>query len=135
MNRPGFEKPVIFFDGVCGLCNGFVDFVLKKDLKKSFFFAPLQGDTAAAHFIARNFRDWSIAYVDTGGTVRRRSDAVIKILEETGGAWRFAVVLRVIPAFIRDYVYSRIAAKRYVWFGRFDSCRLPPEEFSDRFLP
>ncbi|WP_462136990.1 thiol-disulfide oxidoreductase DCC family protein [Candidatus Mycalebacterium sp.] len=130
-----YGNPVIFFDGVCGLCNRFVRFVLKRDTRKIFFFSTLQGQTAAKTFSAPpDFHEWSIVYMDEEG-VHRFSGAVIKILTRMGGGWRFVRAFEYVPAFIRDFIYGYVARRRYAWFGKFDSCVLPSAENSDRFLP
>lgn len=129
-------KPVIFFDGVCGLCNKFVDFVLEKDREKKFLFSPLQGETAAEILtpLSEDFREWDIVYADENG-VHRASDATLKILGRMGGGWSAAGVLIRIPKFIRNFIYRYVAVNRYKWFGKSDTCRVSAENEADRFLP
>lgn len=131
-----FEKPVIFFDGVCGLCNRFVDFVLERDDKNRFLFSPLQGKTAAKFLREPDgcFLGRAIVYAD-GENVHRASGAVIKILSEIGLPWSVAGVLIYVPRFIRDRVYCYVAANRYGWFGKADACRPPAPQYRNRFLP
>ena len=130
------SKPVVFFDGVCGLCNGFVDFILERDRERRFLFSPVQGETAAKVLppLSDDFRKWSIFYSGKEG-VCRDSAAVIKILAGLGGVWSLFGILRYVPEFIRGSIYRHIASNRYRWFGNLDSCRLPPAQHSDRFLP
>jgi predicted DCC family thiol-disulfide oxidoreductase YuxK len=125
MNAP----PVIYFDGYCGLCNGFVDFVLARDRSRRFRFAPLQGTTARARFGDPGDVDPTTILLEEEGTVFQRSTAALRIITALGGIWRLAGLLRLVPRFIRDAVYDWIARNRYGWFGKRDSCRLPsPEE-------
>ena len=125
MNAP----PVIYFDGYCGLCNGFVDFVLARDRARRFRFAPLQGTTARARFGDPGDVDPTTILLEEEGTVFERSTAALRIITALGGIWRLAGLLRLVPRFIRDAVYDWIARNRYGWFGKRDSCRLPsPEE-------
>ena len=125
MNAP----PVIYFDGYCGLCNGFVDFVLARDRARRFRFAPLQGTTARARFGDPGDVDPTTILLEEEGTVFQRSTAALRIITALGGIWRLAGLLRLVPRFIRDAVYDWIARNRYGWFGKRDSCRLPsPEE-------
>jgi len=120
---------VIYFDGYCGLCNGFVDFVLARDRARRFRFAPLQGTTARARFGDPGDVDPTTILLEEEGTVFERSTAALRIITAIGGIWRFAGLLRLVPRFIRDAVYDWIARNRYGWFGKRDSCRLPsPEE-------
>lgn len=125
MNAP----PVIYFDGYCGLCNGFVDFVLARDRRRRFRFAPLQGTTATARFGAPGDVDPTTILLEDSGTVYERSTAALRIITDLGGVWRLAGILRLVPRFIRDAIYDWIARHRYGWFGKRDACRLPsPEE-------
>ena len=125
MNAP----PVVYFDGYCGLCNGFVDFVLARDRRRRFRFAPLQGTTATARFGAPGDVDPTTILLEDSGTVYERSTAALRIITDLGGVWRLAGILRLVPRFIRDAIYDWIARHRYGWFGKRDACRLPsPEE-------
>lgn len=129
------NRPIVFFDGVCGLCDGFVRFVLKRDREKKFLFSPLQGKTAERFArVPAGPRGGVIVLVE-GQKVFFGPDAVIKTVAGLGGPWRLAGVLSYIPRRARDFIYGQVAARRYVWFGRFDSPVLPPGGFSDRFLP
>jgi len=131
------QRPIVFFDGVCGLCNRFVDWVITRDGRGHFVFAPLQGATARAMGVEPRTADpalWSIVLVDDTG-VRERSDAVLVIAAELGGVYRLATTLRWIPRPLRDWVYDRIARRRYRFFGKRDACRMPTEAEQDRFLP
>lgn len=127
--------PVIFFDGVCGLCNAWVDFVLARDTRHRFRFGPLQGETA---------REWlklppdaaldSVTLVDTGGTYRK-SAAVSRILIGLGGLWFLCGwLLWLIPRPLRDWGYDFVARRRYRWFGKKETCRLPTPAERERFV-
>jgi len=128
--------PVIFFDGVCGLCNRFVDFVLRRRRGREFRFSPLQGETAR-QWLAGN--EWatlnSIVLLDEMGE-HRQSTAVVRILRRLGGVWNVAgMLLWLIPRPLRDLGYRAVAASRYRLFGRKETCRLPSEKEKDCFLP
>ncbi|MBI4179231.1 lipase maturation factor family protein [bacterium] len=133
---------VVLFDGVCGLCDRTVQFLLDQDTMGSFKFAPLQGETAAA-VLARHpgiERDLqTIIVVRSFGTpeesVAIRSQAVLEMLDDLGGFWRVVSGSRVVPQAIRDVVYRWVARNRYKWFGRYDACRLPEPSVRSRFLP
>jgi predicted DCC family thiol-disulfide oxidoreductase YuxK len=122
-------SPVIYFDGYCGLCNGFVDFVLARDRSRRFRFAPLQGTTATARFGDPGDVDPTTILLEDGGVVHERSTAALRIISQLGGPWSLLAVFRLVPRFIRDAVYDWVARNRYGWFGKRDTCRLPsPEE-------
>jgi predicted DCC family thiol-disulfide oxidoreductase YuxK len=132
----GMDRPVIFFDGVCPLCNRFVDIVLRADRGGVLRFAPLQGETARALRPARSesAEEWSVLYLDEHG-LHDQSDAVIQVYRRLGGPWRLLALIRLVPRRIRNPVYRVIARNRYRWFGRRSACRLPSAQERDRFLP
>lgn len=127
---------VILFDGVCNLCNGFVSFIIKRDRKDTFRFAALQssyGKGFLQHFqIANNGLDTVLLY--DGKNIIARSDATIRILSSLGGIWKAAVILNIIPGFIRNSIYNYLAKRRYSLFGKRDSCMVPNTEIKNRFL-
>ena len=130
------EPPIIFFDGVCGMCNRFVDLILKIDDKEVFRFAPIQGETAKQMLpqLSEAPQEWSMFYLDERG-IHKESDAFLEIYRYLGGAGGFLSLLRLVPRGIRDFVYRTVARNRYRWFGQREACRLPSPEEEDRFLP
>jgi predicted DCC family thiol-disulfide oxidoreductase YuxK len=130
---------IVFFDGVCSLCNGYVRFLMKRDTEGKYYVAPLDGDTATELLPERFLTEDvdSIVYMDRSGNTPEyysRSTAVIEILTGLGGVWRLVAVLRIIPAFVRDAVYDFVANNRYDWFGKHDTCPAPEPGWKDRFL-
>jgi len=130
------EHPIVFFDGVCAMCNRFVDIILRADTRGTFRFAPLQGETARRVLdeLPSEPERWSMVYLDERG-VHDRSDASLEVYRRLGGAWWFLSVARLVPRWARNPVYGMIARNRYRWFGRRDSCRVPTELERRRFLP
>ena len=127
---------VIYYDGLCGLCDRAVQFVLPRDRQGRYHFAPLQGTTAQSRFPDQtDLADSSTFILDDEGTVRVRSDAALAVLTGLGGIWRAAAILRVVPRPIRDAVYNWVARHRRQWFGRLDECRVPSVHERERFLP
>lgn len=127
---------VILFDGVCNLCNGFVQFVLKRDREKIFQFASLQSTygTEFLEFFHLKKEGLKTIILYDGQKVRTQSDAVIKIATSLGGIWKTAVVLFAVPRFIRNLVYRLIAQNRYKLFGKKEQCMVPSADMKDRFL-
>ncbi len=116
---------IIFFDGICPLCNGFVSHVFKYDKNRLFKFAPLQSNTARTLLTGPDLGLDSVVYLENG-TVFRKSAAVARIMFHLQGVHYFAaLLLLVFPAFIRDFFYDVIAKNRYSIFGKMDVCRLP----------
>lgn len=132
------ENGIVFYDGVCGLCDRAVRFLLARDKKRTLKFAPLQGETARQrNDLPEELR--SVIFVAQAGTALEqiyfRSEAALRLLDHVGGFWRLVSWLRIIPRPARDWVYDAIARRRYRWFGKFDTCRVPAPEVRDRFLP
>lgn len=130
------DHPLVLFDGVCSLCNGAVDFIIRHDRRGDLRFASLQSDVGRDTMI-RAERDIetmdTMILVDEDG-VWDRSDAALRIAGHMGGVWRVALAFRLIPRMIRDAVYRMIARNRYRWFGKRTSCRLPTENEAARIL-
>jgi predicted DCC family thiol-disulfide oxidoreductase YuxK len=129
-------SPVIYFDGVCNLCTGSVQFVLKRDKKKIFRFASLQGE--GGRKLLKDYQLPALNYktfiVEEGGKVFTRSTAALRVFKHLGGAWSLLYVFIIIPAFIRDAVYNFVSNNRYSWFGKTDECWLPKAEWKNRFI-
>lgn len=127
--------PILFFDGVCGLCNSFVDFALRHDRKGHVLFAPLQGTTAATRLDAADTATLDTVVLLDNGRSYKRSSAIARLLKQLGGIWSvLAWLLWLIPWPLRDFGYRIIAKVRYRLFGRKESCRLPSPEERARFL-
>jgi predicted DCC family thiol-disulfide oxidoreductase YuxK len=129
-------SPVIYFDGVCNLCTGSVQFVLKRDKKKIFRFASLQGE--GGRKLLKDYQLPALNYktfiVEEGGKIFTRSTAALRVFKHLGGAWSLLYVFIIIPAFIRDAVYNFVSNNRYSWFGKTDECWLPKAEWKNRFI-
>jgi predicted DCC family thiol-disulfide oxidoreductase YuxK len=133
------DNPVLLYDGVCGLCNRLVQFVLKRDTRAHFRFASLQSAYAARilqrHDLDPHDLDTLYVVQESGERLTARSDAVICVLRELGGVGRaVAVALRIFPEPLRDWGYRVVARRRYQIFGKYESCMLAEQKYQDRFL-
>jgi len=125
---------VIFFDGYCGLCNGFIDFMMRIDKKGLFKFSPLQSDYAKVNLPASDVDDLKSVVVLIDGKAYRKSEAVFKALEELGGIWKASSLLRSLPGSLTNFGYDLVAENRYKIFGKKETCRLPTPEERSRFI-
>ena len=129
------DQSLILFDGVCNLCTGSVQFVLKRDKAKKFTFASLQSTTGqkllSQFNLPNNTFNSFILY--QGGKIYTRSTAALKMFQQLKG-WKWVKVFWIVPKFIRDAVYNLIARNRYKWFGQKSECWLPTPELKERFL-
>ena len=126
-------RQIIFFDGVCNLCNGFVDFLVTRDRDSRFQFASLQGETAR-RLLPEGSRELRSVVLLKDGEIFEKSDAVLRVLVQLGGLYGWSGLFRVLPAFFRDWIYDLVAANRYRIFGRRESCRLPDPGEKEKFL-
>ena len=136
-SAPGLDcHPLVLFDGVCGMCNRTVDFVLAHDRGAVFRFAALQstaGQAALArHRLPPDYSDSIVLIV--GGRYYRYSTAALEIVRRLGPPWSMLWALAVVPPPIRDVVYDFVTARRYRWFGKLDQCRLPTAAERERFV-
>jgi predicted DCC family thiol-disulfide oxidoreductase YuxK len=127
---------IVFYDGVCALCNGFVRWVARNDRRGIFRFAPLQGTTALEQSITLGAKPsaWSIL-LKQDGAVYDRSTAALRIMTLLPGWSDAGKLLSGIPIFIRDIVYGFVARIRYSVFGKTNTCPLPETELKKRLLP
>lgn len=129
-------QSVILFDGVCNLCNGFVQFIIKRDQQQKFKFASLQSDFAGKELskYGLNNQKMNTVFLLENGKIYSRSTAALRILKQLNGLWPMFYVFIIFPAFIRNWIYNLIAKNRYKWFGKQDSCMIPSPELQHRFL-
>lgn len=127
---------LLFFDGVCGLCNRTVDFLLPRDRKQKIWFAPLQGETARRELSNEDVTDLNTIVLKTPQALYKRSAAVVRLLWLLGGGWSACgTLLWLIPWPLRDLGYCLASLSRYRLFGKREACRIPTEAERSRFLP
>ncbi|MBD1372806.1 thiol-disulfide oxidoreductase DCC family protein [Hazenella sp. IB182357] len=128
------NKPVVFFDGVCNLCNHSVQFIISRDPNGQFYFASLQSDFAKKHLPEKMTEELNSMIFWEQGKYYDRSTAILKVAQKLGYPWKLLYVFYFIPRPIRDAVYAWIAKNRYRWFGRKDQCMLPTPDLKKRFI-
>lgn len=128
------DNPIIFFDGVCNLCNASVDFILKWEKKPQFKLASIQSEKAKE--LLESFKNDEISdsvLLLQGGKLYQKSSSALRIARELRFFW-ILYYLIYIPVWLRDPIYSFIARNRYRWFGKRETCRMPDENLKNRFL-
>ena len=134
--------PILFYDGVCGLCNTLVQFLLKHDKRGRLRFASLQSDFAEKVLRRHGFdpKDLDTLHVvenyeQPGERLLQRSDAVLRAGRELGGHWSvLAAAAKIVPRSLRDIAYRFVAQNRYRVFGKYETCMLPNPNQRSRFL-
>lgn len=131
------NKKIILFDGVCNLCNGAVQFIIKHDKKDIFRFAALQSDLGKeiCNYIGVDqTKIDSIIFYNPGVAYYYKSSAVLEIAEELGGFYSLLFIFKIFPEKLRNYLYDYIAKNRYKWYGKKESCIIPTPEIKAKFL-
>lgn len=119
---------IVFFDGVCILCNSSVDFLIKIDRNKKLKYASLQGKTAKKLLPQQEIKKLDSIIFLSQGSLYQKSDAALEIINIVGGFWQVFLIFKIIPRPLRDFLYDWIAKNRYSWFGKKEICRMPSSE-------
>ena len=135
-NGDAVRTPLILFDGVCNLCNGWVRFIIRHDPNGIFRFAAQQTPTGQG--IIRDYMSNasplpSVILIDDNA-IYAESDAILQILGRLAPPWSWISLLRIIPRRVRDACYHFVARHRYQWFGRTDVCPVPSADIRSRFI-
>ena len=128
---------LLFYDGVCAMCNGIVKTMLRLDKERVFHFAPLQGETAE---LARRLHPDFPSELETvvyvrNGEVFLRSRAAALAMQQMPYPAKALSWFRFLPVWLTDFFYGIVARVRYRVFGKYEHCPLPPSEHRKRFLP
>tara|TARA_B100000900_G_C20584238_1_gene718810 strand:+ start:2162 stop:2545 length:384 start_codon:yes stop_codon:yes gene_type:complete len=125
---------IVFFDGVCNLCQGSVRYLIKHDKKGVLKFASLQGNYAKDFVNETEIQSMqSILFFD-GKMLYKKSTAVLKLSRLLGGWHQLLVLGYILPRFFRNWLYNIVARNRYRWFGKKNQCMVPFKGFENRFL-
>ena len=127
---------VILFDGVCNLCNTWVNFVIDRDRAEIFSFGAQQSAGGQAMLGALHLTGQDLAGIIlvAGDRVYTDSTAMLEIYARLPDPWKLVALLRFIPRPLRDAVYRWVTRHRYKWFGRSAACRVPTPQLQRRFL-
>ena len=126
--------PILLFDGVCNLCNGFVDFIIKRDPEGNITFGALQSEEGKKLVEERGIpTDLHTVVLIDGDRFYTKSTAALLALRHLHSSWKLLVVFIAVPRFIRDLVYDYVVKHRYKWFGK-RTCRVPTAKEKKRFL-
>ena len=131
------DKKIILFDGVCNLCDSWVQYVIKHDKNDVFRFVSLQselGKNILKHLGLSTHYIYTIVLYVPGKAYYLKSNAALEIAKGMGGFFHFGTIFRIFPSFLRDLVYDLISKNRYKWFGKQESCMIPTAELKSKFL-
>tara|TARA_B100000579_G_scaffold332164_1_gene282458 strand:- start:225 stop:626 length:402 start_codon:yes stop_codon:yes gene_type:complete len=130
------NKKIIFYDGVCNMCNSFVNTIISLDKKNQLFFSPLNGKIAKKLL---NEHSEKIKNIDSvifysHSKISVKSKAVIDIINSLGSFYKIISILNIIPSLLLDYIYDLVAKNRYSWFGKKSSCPMPDKKIVSQFI-
>jgi predicted DCC family thiol-disulfide oxidoreductase YuxK len=130
------DRPLMIYDGFCGLCSRAVQFVLRHDKRGQFRFLPAQSElgTALYRHYGLDAESYETFIVLANGIPSFASDAALDLLPWLGPPWSLGRIGRLVPRGLRDQFYFWIARNRMRFFGRSEACHLPAPEHRDRFL-
>lgn len=130
------NHPIIFYDGVCILCNRSVQFIINKEPSSQFRFVMLQSDIGkkVLQKIERPIHDIETTILIDKGKYYTESDVGILASKYLRWPYKMFYIFRVIPKFIRDPIYRVVAKNRYNWFGKDESCLIPSEKINRQLL-
>jgi len=120
------EHPILFFDGVCNLCNATIQWIIKNDPNHIFRFTTLQD-----HISSENYNSVLALYQ---GKKYEESEVVLLVLQQLNKYWLLRKLAHFTPKRIADRIYQWVANNRYSWFGKKDHCMLPSEEIKKLFV-
>ena len=128
-------QPVIFFDGVCNLCNASVQFVIEHDQENYFKFSALQGDYAKGVLPKFNVNPSSLnsTLLLEDGKLYTKSSSALRVAKKLKGIWPLLYGFIIFPKFIRDWVYDLVAKNRYKWWGKQETCWVPTPALKNKF--
>lgn len=131
------NKQIILFDGVCNLCNSFVNLVIRQDKKDRFRFASLQSEIGKELMKERNLdpdKLDSIILINPGVAYYLKSTAALQIAKHLSGGYKLLSYFSFLPENFRDFIYTYVANNRYKWYGKKEQCMLPSPEIKAKFL-
>ncbi len=129
------NKPILFFDGHCNLCNSFIDLLVRVDKKHRVYIASLQGQAAKEKLPPEVIEKLSsVVLLDSHGHSHFKSSAIFRVAWAVGGPLLLLVPFWILPRFFTNWVYDFVALSRYKLFGRRNTCRLPTPQEKAHFL-
>lgn len=126
-----YKHPIIAFDGVCNLCDGFVSWLIKKDKKSQFRYLTLQSQSGQ---LLASAYDKETVLLAHQGVVYTYSDVGLNCMNILGGGWKVLSYISFLPKSFRDMIYHFISRNRYRWFGKKSDCMIPTPEVKEMFL-
>jgi predicted DCC family thiol-disulfide oxidoreductase YuxK len=134
-NLEHLENPVVLFDGVCNLCSGSVQFVIRHDKKRLFRFASLQSPFGQA--VLKQFglptTELNSFILLQGNRIYTKSTGALRVTKSLNGLYKLLYVFIIVPPFIRNAVYNYVAKHRYKWLGKKEACWLPSPALKSLF--
>ena len=133
---PRSSHAIVLFDGVCNFCNRSVNWIIRRDKRGYFRFAPLQseiGEELQQQYGLDPSALDTLVLIERG-KVHVKSTAALRIVRRLSSRWRALYMLIAVPRPVRDFAYDWFARRRYRWFGKREECMVPSPKVRERFL-
>jgi predicted DCC family thiol-disulfide oxidoreductase YuxK len=133
---PAHANNLIVFDGVCVLCNGMVQFIIRRDKAARFHFVTAQSKTGEALYarLGKKSGDYETFFFIADCKIYEKFDAVLAVMARLGWPWRAFGVFKPLPLWLKNWLYDRVARNRYWLFGKRESCMVPDAALKARFV-
>ena len=128
------DRPIIFFDGICNLCNKFADIIITADKNHNFYLASLQGKMAQNTLPKSDLKQLNSIILKDASGLHYKSTAIFKIARSLGGLYLLIMPFWILPRFVTNFLYDLVASRRYRFFGKRETCRIPTESELKHFL-
>ncbi len=129
------DKHIVFFDGECGVCNFWVQWILERDKKDQFMFASLQSEFGQKFLSERGLetKQFNTMYLwKPNFYYLVKSRAVLKIADLLGGIYKLSALAKLMPPFFSDKVYNKISENRMKLSAQ--KCFLPDQHQKKKFI-
>lgn len=130
------QYDIILFDAICVICNGWAKFLIRHDQHTKFKLVSAQSPLGEAilKYYNMSTEHYSTMLVIKDGLLYTESTALLKVMQHLGLPFSLMNSGYLIPRFIRDFLYRRVALNRYQLFGTTNNCLLPSAENKSHFL-
>jgi len=127
---------VVYFDGVCGLCDWSVNLLVKMDTQKNLKFSSLQGKSGQILLsdLKIDLNEFSTVLFKVNDQVYTKSTAVFKIIQSIGGFFKILLIFNLLPTRFNDWLYVKVAKYRYKYFGKLDKCDISKFNTPGQFI-
>jgi len=130
------NEKIVYYDGLCGLCDGSISLILKFDKNNTLKYSSLQGKSGQILLkqLNKELHEFDTVLFKVNDQVYTKSTAVFKIIDSIGGWIKIFKIFNFLPQKFNDWVYSKIAKNRFKYFGKLKSCDISKFNIPGQFI-